>query len=304
MNAACAAIERRMVDEAAVFIAGCNRSGTTALRHTLDQHPAFRVQREMRGGGRVRSPETGVFVDPERVFAIRDPRGRRLLRYLLGNEGAAAEMLDALGPRQDWPRERWPELLRVFFSFAKRARGVRRVLEKTPRHVHHLDRLYAAFPRARVLLCMRHPVDVQSSLQKRRRERLAAGRPPAPGGWQALTRADFTGVYAEVSELVLDRARRDPERALLVRYEDLTRDPRTHLQRVCTFVGEPFDESVLLGGLAVDRDAEGSPRNRGRIVANEKNWEVYLEVEEASALEDSLAGPLRALGYERYTSAR
>ena len=100
MNAASTEIERRMAEEAAVFVAGCNRSGTTALRHTLDQHPAFRVQREMcaGGGARVRSPETGVFADPERVFAIRDPRGRRLLRYLLGDEGAAEAKMVFIEP--------------------------------------------------------------------------------------------------------------------------------------------------------------------------------------------------------------
>jgi hypothetical protein len=46
-------------------------------------------------------------------------------------------------------------------------RASQRVLEKTPRHVEHIDKLFHCFPKAQMLYIHRHPVDVYSSYVRR-----------------------------------------------------------------------------------------------------------------------------------------
>lgn len=277
-----------------VFVTGCNRSGTSVLRATLARHPAFRARTE-------RSPETRVFARPKRIFAVCKPRGRGLLRYMGDDEEAARELLAVLGSPDDWGPGDEIHWIRIFFHYAWRARGVRRGLEKTPRHVFHLDRVFECFPRARVVIAIRHPVDVLSSLRKRRRASEAAGRWPRRGGWQHFGPDELANAWRAIAEIALERTADGEERCFLVRYETLTSEPEATLRALCAFAGEPFEAEAMLGEVAGATAAGGAPDNRGPIAPNPGRWDEWLPEDEARTLEDSLADVLPRLGYERYT---
>jgi hypothetical protein len=289
-----AALSAAMAECSPVFLTGCNRSGTSVLRATLERHPRFRA----RGP---RSPETRVFAVPKRVFYVQKERGRGLWRYLLEDRDAARALLAQLGRPEDWPPHSEAHWVRLFFHFAWQARGVARGLEKTPRHVLHLDRIFECFPRARVSISIRHPVDVLSSLRKRRIENEEKGRGPRPGGWQHFGPDEMAEAWRTIAGIIDTHARGPHARCHLVRYEDLTADPERALAALCDFIGEPFDRESLLGAVASQRDAGGSPDNRGRIAANPKRWSDWLAEVEAVALEDALADVMPRLGYARYT---
>ena len=305
-----------MSRESPVFIVGVNRSGTTALRSTLDRHPAFRSRRDV-------SPETNVFETPERVFKLHKRVGRRALGYLLEDEDVVRDLRRQLGPRWVWQYgwrgwvdfwsdrsesevsrvRRWRiqghhHQLRAFFHAASTARGCRRLLEKTPKHVHFLPELFETFPRARVLMCIRHPVEVYSSLKKRlQRERLE-GSDPGRGDWQSIDVEEFVRRYDQIATISLEWAASCPDRCRLVRYEALTADPRRELCSICGFLGEPFDEEALLGSSRIVRDASGSPAPEGRLAENQKRWRDFISEDDATAIEAGLAEPMARLGYE------
>ncbi len=287
-------ISEAMRETEPVFVVGCNRSGTSVLRATLARHPAFVAVHE-------RSPETRVFAAPERVFHVRRERGRALWRYMLEDAEAARALKRQLGHRRDWSPGDEPHWIRLFFHHAWRARGARRGLEKTPRHVGHLDLVFECFPRARVPIAIRHPVDVLSSLRKRRRANEEASRWPRGGGWQHFGPSELADAWSAIARVIARRTAEDAERCRVVRYEDLTAEPERVLEELCAFVGEPFEREAMLAAVEVRRDAAGSPVNRGRIAANPKQWSDWLDESEARELEDRLESEMGSLGYARYT---
>lgn len=243
------------------------------------------------------SVETRVFVKPRRVLRVLEERGRPLFEFMLEDRACAERMLAAASavPKREVDRDL--HLARLFFAFAREARGVDRVVEKTPAHAHHLAEIRAAFPEARVIACVRHPVEVYSSVRKRLARVAERGRDRPGLAWLRATPAEFCQRYAERSALLVEASGRAADPALLVRYEDLTADPASALTRVCDFVGEPFEEGPLLGDVAERRDPHGSPRLRARIAANRKSWREFLDAETAREIEERLALAMEKLGY-------
>jgi len=311
------AISREMRRSEPVFIVGVPRSGTTPLRRTLDRHPAFRARWP-------ESRETRVFDEPERILQLREPGSRTAFHYMLHDPHEAdalethlralrtgllrralrAGLVPGRGERARILRfrlERWHEVLRLYFFHSRRARGCRRILEKTPIHVLRLPEIFATFPRARVLICLRHPVDVYSSFRKRLERDRAAGVEPEKLRWLERDAETFATRYRKIAEIALERAGARDGRCRLVRYEALSAEPRRTLDGICRFVGEAWDEA-LVGGEA-ERDEHGSPRREGALALNRKRWEDFLPAAEARELEKLLAEPMARLGYERLTGA-
>lgn len=307
MNTECLSISQRMLDASPVFIVGIPRSGTTALRRTLAGHPRF-LGRSPRG------PETRIFIDPARLYKIHKPSGDRLLRYFLEDNYRADQMLQALGPkpprRSDTARafdlepsvsasftaSGRADLVRVFFHFANLARGAERILEKTPEHLHHLAEIRETFPRAHVLLCIRHPVDVLSSFRKRKEKEEREGRSDDGSSWMSVSVEGFIERFADEASRILNEHADRQDQSTLVRYEDLTTDPAATLRRICEDIGEEYDEAALLDR-EVRTDDSGAPKPDGRITLNERSFEPYLTREDARQIEDALRHVLTPLGY-------
>ncbi len=286
-------ISRAMQDEDVVFVVGVPRGGTTALRATFDRHPSFRARE-------VDSVETQIFASPESADAVLDDAGTRLREFLLDDEAAARE-LHATIARLAAEGGGDVDRVRVFFHFARRARGVARLLEKTPRHLDHLDEIAAAFPRSKVLICVRHPVDVYSSYRKKLFKAERRSGVQDKHGWLQLSPERFAEKYAGWIDTMLEHERAAPERCRVVRYERLTQQPREVIRELCEFLGEPFDEPTLFDEVQVERDEFGSPRPRQRIVVNEKDWREFLSDEDARTVETRTADRMARLAYARYT---
>lgn len=98
--------------------------------------------------------------------------------------------------------------------------------EKTPRHVHHLAKIFECFPDARVILMMRDGRDVVASLKFRTRQLL-----PSIERWLRDTQATL--------------AWKDDPRVRIVTYESFIEDPKAVLAGICAFLGLAYDESML-----------------------------------------------------------
>ena len=101
-----------------------------------------------------------------------------------------------------------------------------RWMEKTPKHVRMLERIFAKYPEARVLFAVRDGRDVAVSIRKRF--------------------GDFeTGLQRWVDDNRQGLAWKDDPRVMLVRYEDLVKRYEDIMPRICSFLDEPFEEGLI-----------------------------------------------------------
>lgn len=304
-----ALLSRRARRSTPVFIVGAARSGTSILYRCLLRVPAFAPNIDEPD----RLMESHAFewiVDNRRLHP---PATWFVDGFLAHDEAALARFYDAAWAVEPWRRaaRRFTDgrsvrgwraggdavVLRAFAEIARSARGCNRLAEKTPSNLSHAQHLAAAFPLARLLAIVRHPVDVLSSYRKRG-QRDAYQRP-----WADLSVERFAGQY-RVEVATIGRLQTTlPQRFMLVRYEDFTADASVAMRAVCAFVGEPFDAEVVRLGDDGYGAWDVDPHLYGSIVPVTKDWRAFLSEAEARSLEDALATEMAVLGYSRYTTA-
>jgi len=210
-----------------VFIVGSARSGTTLLQSMLMQIP-----------GLCFPPETQFFgrsLRRERVYGpLASPRGfplhlEAVLESCRHNE---------LPVDQEALRRELTEAERDFAAWFDvllehircRMPDCRRIGEKSPNHLLHVDLLLERFPDAQCITVVRDGRDVAVS------QREAFGEP-------LLSSAIRWRLYQKRHRGYLRRW--PPERYTWVRYEDLVTEPRRELERLCQFLGEEFRPEML-----------------------------------------------------------
>lgn len=288
-----------------VFIVGEARSGTSILYRTLQKHPAFAC--------RVPSlVETELFAHLPRAFLFSATYPRPWIRFLLDDSGAWREFLASvrlprlvsavlapvsylLGDRRWalWRPSLGRLLLRSFAYHAMRARGCRRLVEKTPTHTRHLRHLTSAFPRCRLLYVHRHPVDVYSSYRRR-----AQVDPKA--AWADLGAEEFCRRWEASTRRVLCWLDEGHDNLLAMRYEDFCTDPASTMRNVCAFLDEPFDPEVVTERWPDATRWPVDPHLWGEIVERTKDWRDHIEPDEADFVQRRLVDTMRRLGYQPY----
>jgi len=109
--------------------------------------------------------------------------------------------------------------------------GATRWAQKATSYVFHVDAILDAFPQARLVFLARNPLDLAASTN--RRNASGAKLLCMVWGWNRGMR------------LAREHQQAYPERFLLVRYEDLTRQPRAVLERIFDFADLAFDPAYL-----------------------------------------------------------
>lgn len=219
-----------------VFIAGPDRSGTTLMFALLASHPELSMVRRT-NMWRYFHGQYGDLGDPANLErCLSDMVRYNRMRHLRP---------DAERIRQEF-LEGEPTYGRLFSLFhehnAERA-GKDRWGDKSLHTEHYADRVFAEFPDARLIHMVRDPRDRYASV-RRRWGRDVSRVGAATGRWLLSTRAGLRNVQ------------RYPGRYLLVRYEDLARDPEATTRRVCDLIGEPFDPDMM--------SMQGAPEHRRR----------------------------------------
>jgi hypothetical protein len=197
-----------------IFVLGCQRSGTSLLRRVLDSHSNIACP-----------PESAFFVQLARVYEI-----KRALRGLTYMGFSDAEVLAQM---------------RVFFShffesYAER-KGKSRWAEKTCHYLNHVETIDFMFRGEAIYVgIIRHGLDVAYSLCGLKWPILSPYM--ADGTEKPLAAVRF---WQDQTIKLLDFRKKVGDRFHLVRYEDLTAEPRPVLQSLFRFLGEPWEEAVL-----------------------------------------------------------
>jgi hypothetical protein len=137
-------------------------------------------------------------------------------------------------------------LFSLFHAHHAERRGKPRWGDKSLHTEHYADRVFQEFPEARIIHMVRDPRDRYASVRKR------FGRDVARVG-AATARWLFSLRVARRN------VRRHPNSYLIVRYEDLARNPEETMRHVCTFIGEEYTPAMLtMEGAPEHRDTGGN----------------------------------------------
>lgn len=214
------------------FIVGSGRSGTTLLRAMFDAHSQLAIPSETQMYGLFdlkyrhrfeHGPSAQVRDEALRQF-LNEPR----IAALEIEESRVQEMLGGI---YDWDR-----LFLALLTAFREDRNVTRVGEKTPKHIHVYRELAALFPKSKFIHIVRDPRAVVTSYTSAKFYQYTDGTNPyrAILKWRNVMQKHFEA-----------EAALGPERYTLLRYEDLAAHPVEELQRLCDFLGVPFEEEML-----------------------------------------------------------
>lgn len=192
-----------------IFLLGFPRSGTTLLEQILDSHP-------------------GLFGLEEKATVT------PVVQAFESISDGSPEALARLTPAQ-------VETLRKLY-FEERAKYVlpgdhRQVVDKLPLNTVNVPLIWRLFPRARIILAIRHPCDACFSCFMQHfsiNEAMAS----------FFTLESTARVYDAVMATWLESARLLPLRYHRIRYEDLVDDFEGETRRLLDFLGVDWNDSV------------------------------------------------------------
>jgi Sulfotransferase family len=276
-----------------VFIVGCPRSGTTLLRRIIDAHPQIAITRETHWVAKRLEKRQGVtphgLVTPE------------LLSWLLSDEkftrmGIGQDELERLVAGEE-PVSYSTFVTGVFDLYGK-GQGKRLVGDKVPGYVRRIPTLHALWPRAKFVHIIRDGRDVSLSAISWSRAYKLARR-------YSTWTEDPTTTAAVWWEWQVRLGREDggplaPKLYHEVRYEELVSRPAKTCEKLCDFLGLPYDEGILKFHEHMPDPCFHVKQNKWRpIVTGLRDWRTQMPAQDLERFEAAAGELLEALGYPR-----
>ncbi len=221
---------REFATEKPIFVVGCERSGTTLLRAMLDNHPNVAIPHEAEKYSRMFSDGTNIWNAEWKTNEIAD-----LVRTFLGYEKvqhwklSIEEVLINMDGRSTY---RFKDILDLIYRSYAGRNGKKRWGDKTPSNTFEMPFLIESFPESQFIHIVRDGRDVYLSWKKAHWVNYNVEQ--AASQWKAWTFAAHR--Y---------RHRLGKKRYLLIRFEDLVGRTLETLEKVTTFLQEPFAEEML-----------------------------------------------------------
>lgn len=310
-----------MKSESPVFIVGAARSGTSLLYRILQKHSSFKLHNED-GYSQSNLVESDIF---QKLYLTSHPN---FLSYMLGNETYYNQFLQST----EWVR-RYQNLIFApaisrklfrrsylkqiryffwqvtlsnylvgnFFYYAQQARGVKRILEKTPASIYYLPEIKTTFPNSKLIFIHRHPVDVYSSYKKRLKVSQDLDLKPSQLIWLKITHERFCQDYTRSINLAVQESQENPEQFLLIAYEDLVNYPQETINKICDFLKENYEEACIPEDETKNANYKIDSHLFGSIEKSTKNWQDFISEEEAKTIENHLSQVMAKLNYPKYT---
>lgn len=289
-------MSRDTVRSRPIFVVGAPRSGTTLLQYMLRSHPRISLPT---GESHFIVPlcaNPGAFGDLSRQENV-----RRLLQEMYRRN---ADFLDTdlHGIRFDvdsLAAELWKEgrntpatIISGLFEKNAHGEGKPRWGDKTPYYVLHLPKIIEWFPGAQIIHLIRDGRDCSLSLINRRHDFNVYNSYQAAKYWQHYVR-----VGRERGKLL------GPDTYIETRYEDLLDNPAATMERISTFLGEEYTDSLVHFNKA--NQAGKTPLLQKPVQTdNAGKWRNQMSRASIRAFESVAAGTLSQLGYPVQTSAK
>jgi hypothetical protein len=272
------------------FIFGMERSGTTLLSMMIGAHPQIAVP----------LATTGMWIGfAERLRTFNRLAYRedvvRLVDEILAHERIALwdAVLDRASLLQGLPLGNYGAIVARFHAEYARAKGKPLWANVDIATLDNMDVVNGWFADARFLHIIRDGRDVALSHQT---------MPYGAGNIAECARAwaDRTTSNAKMGRIL------GPERYMTIRFEDLILDTQASLERICAFLGVPFDRAMLHHG---DMVKEKIPEDRRWLwpsishppqVSKVGQWRHHMTCSQRIVFEGLARKALRIWGYEAY----
>ncbi len=273
---------------------GCQRSGTTLLQRMVDANPHIAVVHESRF--------IDVFYQERRGLTPEGEVTPELVPLIAGHSRFGKLAVDRAGLESLLPNGRpvhYRDFVGGVFDLHGQALGKEIVGDKTPRYVRSIPTLHSLWPGARFAHLIRDGRDVcLSALEWRSGGELARRfetwktDPSATAGvwWDWLVRLGREsgedlgpGLYREI------------------RYEDLVSDAAGECERLCGFLGLPYDDAMIRFHEGRERqDARLSTKRAWkRVTPGLRDWRKELSDGDVELFEAAAGDLLEELGYGR-----
>lgn len=205
-----------------VFVVGCPRSGTTLLTTILGRHSEL-----------TSTPETHFFSLLSK-FEKEHPHGscQKLKESFIDSRGFRDLNLDraiyetrlseqALSPKT---------IINTALGLAAENRAKHGVVEKTPGHALHIEKILEFYPDAKIICIVRDLRGCLNSVNK------------AQFDWDPL---HFIHWWHRIASAIERANERFAKNVTIVRYEDLLSDTPLEIKKISRFLDLPFESSML-----------------------------------------------------------
>lgn len=316
-------ISKIMKHKSPVFIVGAPRSGSSILYRTLQRHSSFQPQECQ---SEVNLVESCVFQSQYMSYDACS-NNNKAFKYMLGNEKLYYHFLESthwiqmyqniliknnvihkslmklkrtFGLQATVQKVSLNNIsIRAFFYFAQQARGMNRIIEKSPLNIFKLPEIKATFPNSKLLFIYRHPIDVFSSYRRRYQVSVdELGIAPSKLGWLKLSLEKFCDDYSKYMNLALTENISNPHQLMMLKYESFINNPQLITSSICDFLEEPYEEMLPA---KEGKNWKVDPHLYGEIKEKTKNWNDFVDEDEARFIEDRLSEIMHQLDYSRYT---
>lgn len=269
-----------------IFICGSMKSGTTLLARLFDSHPDMLVMpgdshfvNQLSKWNRDQFKEIATYW----IHRIVNPTGQEPFWFFGTTEESFKIFLSYL--RYFLLHTEKEVFICVVMSFyvvqsiLSGSFSGRYWVEKTPHNELHAQKLSMFFPKAKFIHVLRDPLDNIASLMK-----LDAYREWKTSALSHAYTIKHLFLFAKKNLASLGN-----DRYLIIKYEDLTKDPPLIMKKICEFIGVPFDQKLLIptenGRPTVSNSMFKSDRVKGEILNREQTGR-YLNELDRNEIED------------------
>jgi hypothetical protein len=201
-----------------------------------------------------------------------------------------------LGPGEAIP---YPTFLGRLFDLYGKINDKPLVGNKTPAYVRRIPTLHALWPEARFVHIIRDGRDVCLSVLNWKKAERTAGR---YASWEE----DPVSTTALWWERKVRKAREDgaalgPGLYHETLYEDLVGDPERECERLCGFLGVPYDDAMIRFHEGRERVEPGRGAKSAwlRVTSGLRDWRTQMCAGDVERFEAAAGSLLEELGYER-----
>ena len=292
--------------KAPIFIVGPPRTGTTLTARILGGHSDIHIspvelfffqllyeRRQALGQPDGEEATTRRLIQALRKIAYKKRR-EKAYWHALGRIFADPAFLEGMKQARSYG-----EVLDCFMQAQASEAGKTRWGNQVPSDLFALDHIFAFYPDARVVICVRHPLDYLVSCRDveakaLRRNNIAKARRAHASYDPVLTSLHWDHCLRHARKALRQR----PDQVCISRYEDLVGAPETQVTKLCRFLEVPFEPSML----AVNQNnSSRKVKSSGIFSSSVDQWRTNLSPEIAHTCQTLCRRNMSFLGYPRET---
>jgi hypothetical protein len=272
-----------------LLIVGCARSGTTLLHRIVDAHPQIAITPEMHWISHYFKNQNRL-VTPELVSELTGHK--RFAQFEINRE----QFEGLLGSGEAVP---YPTFFNRVFDLYGRINNKPLVGNKTPAYVRRIPIFHALWPKAKFVHIIRDGRDVCLSILNWKKADRIVGR---YASWEE----DPVSTTALWWERHVRLGREDggslaPQLYHEVRYETLVSEPAKECEKLCCFLGLPYDGAMLKFHEGRTKMKPGRDAKKAwlPITSSLRDWSEQMPAEDLERFEAAAGDLLEELGYPR-----